>query len=234
MNAEVLDAPAVDQAKPDRGANAAIEKLRNAMDKESIQAFDNYAAAANFARAKAIETHDLSWFENLGTALTKYAEIVDVDHADLAYTAVIAVDQYLVAKDRANSSYLSSLATGYKSWGDWLSSDKPDTPEIARAKYRLAETTAGQLLAKDPNNVESMSLYIDIATALWSAIDPQTDSVLDKRISAEMITQAKRRIAVEPLKKEQWQGELDRLYTMLGIEKPKVEGRPAKRGAHAA
>ncbi|TFU03442.1 hypothetical protein EUV02_09740 [Polymorphobacter arshaanensis] len=231
-NAAILDAQTA--ADADAGTNEQIIKLTDEMHAETNQAAKSYSGAADFARARAIETHDFSWFENLGTALTKYAEIAASDRADTVYQAVIAVDRYLVAKQPANKSYLFNLATGYRAWGDWLSADQPDAPEKAKAKYQLAESTARQLLAKDANSVEAMSLYIDIATALWSVIDPEKDAELDKRITDEMTTQANRRIAVDKIKKQQWTDARDALYDMLGIEKPKAEGRPAKRGSGGA
>lgn len=239
-NAELLDAPAGEPADTDVADQARFDVLQNSVDAETVKASDSYRDAVNFAKAKAIETNELSWFENLSTALTKYAEVVEVERADIAYQAVIAVNRYLVAKDPANTGYLTSLTNAYLARGDWLAGDKPDSPEMAREMHALAESTAGQLLAKDPNSVEAMTLYINVAAALWFALDPEKDAALDKSLSAEMINQAKRRVAVATSNKRQWEQKLDDLYPILGIEKPvaadkpKKEGRSTKRSAGGA
>ena len=229
LNIDLLDAESAG-TDPTEAANLAAQQA--SVDRETIKAIESYRDAANFARQQAIETKGLSWFENLSTALAKYAEVIDVEQADTAYKAVIAVNRYLVSKDPSNTGYLASLANAYAARAEWLTSENPDG---ARQMHELAESTARQLVAKDPNNIEAMSLYINVAAGLWYSLDPVKDAALDKQISTEVINQAKRRVAFASSAKKQWQERLDDLYKIFGIEppapveQPKISGRSSQR-----
>ncbi len=218
IEGDAIEKAAWDNYYSDEPATEAEGDRRSAaLSAASNRAAMAYRDAARHANQLAIEDPDaLIWYENLGTALAKYAETGDIAHTPPAYIAFIEVNKYLIARDPKNVSYRVGLANAYLKPAYWFESEDP---VVSRQSYELAEAAATQALRLAPGSIEAMTAYIDAGTGLWPLLDPRTESARRDALGKQLIAQAVRRKKADP-KNSYWNEDLNSIFNLLGLEAP--------------